>query len=109
MISVCLDGKRIAASTGCRGVGIGHDKLGARQVFPVIDHSAKQILIAQRVNQQLDPVALEDGVVLRRILIKGKSVGKTAAAATGDEHAQLQVQIVLGNKQLAHLCQCVFG
>ena len=54
--------ERRSAAAGSRGIGIADDELRALEAFRVVDLSAHEVLDAHGVDQELDPVPLDDGI-----------------------------------------------
>src|SRR5713226_7006772 len=90
-----LSRERRAATAGALRVGVLDDELRAFQAFLVIDLGADQILVANRVDEELDAVLLHHGVVRVLHLVEGEAVLEAGAAAARDEHAELELRVAL--------------
>ncbi|CAM2144474.1 hypothetical protein PT2222_160055 [Paraburkholderia tropica] len=102
------DRERRAATTGGRGVRVLDDELRAVQIVLVVDLGADEVLIAHRVDQQLDAVLVHHGVVFVDGLVERESVLEARAAAALHEHAQLQLRVAFLVDQLLDLVsRCV--
>src|SRR4029450_10294829 len=96
-------GKRRTASAGRRGVRIADHELRALEVLAVVDLRAHQVLKAHRIDDELHTLVLHTGVAFLDVLVKGKAVLKSRAAAALHEDAQLQVGVSFATDQLADL------
>lgn len=76
------------------------------QIVLVVDLGAHQVLVAHRVDQQLDAVLAHGGVIFVDDFIEGETVLETRATTTLHEHAQFQVGIAFFLDQLGHLGGC---
>ena len=74
----------------------------ARKFFDVIDFRAFEVLHAQWIDQQLHAVTAEHVIVIRARFVETETVLEARAAATLDEHAQLECGIPFFRDQLAH-------
>src|SRR5260221_6506184 len=93
--AIASDRERRPAAAGALRVGVLDDELRAFQAFLVVDLGARQVLVAHRVDEQLDAVLLHHGVVLVLHLVEGEAVLEARAAAAGDKHAELELRVAL--------------
>ena len=114
-------GEARAAAAGRLRVRILDHELRAFEPFLIVDLGADEVLVAHRVDQQRDAALFHRGVVLVHDLVEREAVLEARAAATGHEHAQLEVGIAflvdqrpylgrrgVGEHQRArHLVHCV--
>src|SRR6266853_1126158 len=116
-----LCGERRTATAGARRIGVFDHELRALEAFGVVDLGAGEILVAHRIDEQHHPVFLHHRVVVAFHFVESKTVLKSGAAATRDEHAQFQfgiaflvdqlLDLIRGavgeNKRRGHLCDCI--
>ena len=69
--------KRRATTAGGASVGILDYELRAFETVFVVDFSANQVLIAHRINQQLNSVLFHARIVFGHIFVEGESVLKS--------------------------------
>ena len=74
-------GEGRAAAAGRRRVRVLDHELRAFEVFLVVDLGARQVLEAHRIDQQLDALVLDAGVVFFLVLVEREAVLEARAAA----------------------------
>src|SRR4029079_4217942 len=99
-VKECASGReRRTAPAGGLRVRITDHELCAVQAFAVVDLRAGQVLDAHRVDQQLHALVLDAGVAVLLVLVKLEAILHARAAATLDEHPQLEVGIAFATDQ----------
>ena len=79
------------------------DKARTFQTVFKVDAGPQHILQAHGIDDQGDTFGHGQRVVLGNGIVKGKTVRKTRAAATGHVQAQLQARVAFFHDQLRHL------
>ena len=105
VLDAVYDAERRAAAAGRLRVRVLDGEAAARDVVDEVDFGALQVARADRIDEQLDAVRLDDGVG-RRVpfaLVDHQAVLEAGAAAALHEHAQARVDLVLFGQQLGDL------
>src|SRR5437763_6717628 len=88
MTGLDLNRKRVAAAAGGGGVRVLDLERGAHQILDEVDLGAVQEIERHVIDDDLNPVALEDEIIGVSLLVEGESVLKTGTAAARDRNAQ---------------------
>src|SRR5690606_26207115 len=82
------NGERAAAAAAARGVRVLEREAGAHHGGDVVDLHAIQVLAAERIHEEAQPVGLDDVVVFLRLVLDVQAVLEARAATGQNGHTQ---------------------
>src|SRR5712664_550562 len=81
----------LTASAGRPVVRVAHEEAAACDALCIVHARAVEVLLAVAVDEDLEPVHLDDLVVLVDLPVEGEAISEAGAAATGHVHPEIRV------------------